>query len=144
MLQYYTLNSILSTSLNVTPSLKSRNPRGNRCSQTHSRSLLSRFPPLHHGFWHYCKPSKKSNHTLALRHIVNIRTPWHLPKWRIHTVFQNHHHIYNPKRFEKPSSSSSATSPSRPPHRAVANFGESLLEMLPTFIFRVKNESCAN
>ena len=52
---------------NITHSLISRNPREWMCVV--QISLLIITSPLYHWFFHWCKPSKKSTHTLALHHV---------------------------------------------------------------------------
>ena len=64
----YILNSVIST-LIISLTLQYPKTLGNGCSYFKSYSLLSHFSPLHRNFCHYCKPPKKSTHTLALRHV---------------------------------------------------------------------------
>ena len=53
---------------NITHSLIFRNPR-ERMFVVQISLFIVKFLPLYHEFCHICKPSKKSTHTLALRHV---------------------------------------------------------------------------
>ena len=114
----YILNSILSTSLNVTP-LKSWNPKERMFSNSISLLIIT-FPSLISWLLKLLQTFKEVKEVKSHSHIAPHRQywiPWHLWKWRIRNIFQNHHHIYDPSRSEKPSSSTSASLLSR---RAVA------------------------
>jgi hypothetical protein len=41
---------------------------GSGCAQFKPPSLLSHFPPIYHGFWHWNNPPKTSNHALTRIH----------------------------------------------------------------------------
>ena len=66
--EYYTLTSMMSLPLLYPEILEIG------CAQCKFPSLLSHFPLIYHGFWHYHNPAKNSNHTLA--HITLSLLSW--------------------------------------------------------------------
>ena len=60
----YTLTSRMSPSV-MSLTLYYSEVLGNGCARFKSPSLLSHFPSMYHGFWHYNNPPKNSKHTLA-------------------------------------------------------------------------------
>lgn len=77
-----TLNSVLSISV----MLLFQNPREQMILVQISLFIVMCSFPCVTGFWHWCRPSEKSNHTLALCHVPFLKS-WNLLDWRFHTHF---------------------------------------------------------